>query len=298
MRPTSYMLRKFQVDPSLRPVIDTLKNKTYIVSGATRGLGFTIARTLAMNGANVTITGIPEKKDKELHNNIYTAAETITQDTQSHSCIGMECNLENEQHIEHVVNETVRIHGGLDGIILNTTSMILKNTQTINIDDIHKLSRVNINGTYILGKKCLTYMNKQRSGHVITISPPLGLFTKDKYWSSHFFYTMSMSNISLMAKHWSSEFKTIGVNTLWPSVVLNTPNHKCVYNSDELIFNSRHPSIMGDAVKSIVSSNPMECTGKNFLDEEVLTSLDVNIEQYNSCPARHTLSLKPSLFMD
>jgi hypothetical protein len=55
---------------------------------------------------------------------------------------------------------------------------------------------------------------------------------------------------------------------------------------------------MGDAVKSIVSSNPMECTGKNFLDEEVLTSLDVNIEQYNSCPARHTLSLKPSLFMD
>ena len=45
---------------------------------------------------------------------------------------------------------------------------------------------------------------------------------------------------------------------------------------------SRKSDIMGDAAKHILASDPLLCSGNNFIDDEVLASLDIDVEEYKS----------------
>ena len=42
---------------------------------------------------------------------------------------------------------------------------------------------------------------------------------------------------------------------------------------------SRKSDIMGDAAKHILG-DPLLCSGNNFIDDEVLASLDIDVEEY------------------
>ena len=43
---------------------------------------------------------------------------------------------------------------------------------------------------------------------------------------------------------------------------------------------SRTPKIMGDAAGVIFKSDPLLCNGNNYIDDEVLASVDIDVEQY------------------
>ena len=73
----AYVLKSIKKDRTLQPFVNTLQNKSFIVSGGTRGVGFEIARNLAINGANVTIVGKTVSKHPKLERTIYSAAEEI-----------------------------------------------------------------------------------------------------------------------------------------------------------------------------------------------------------------------------
>ena len=53
----AYVLKSIKKNINLKPKLANLKNKTFIVSGGSRGIGYNIAEKLALAGANVTIAG-------------------------------------------------------------------------------------------------------------------------------------------------------------------------------------------------------------------------------------------------
>ena len=53
----SFVLKSIKKDVSLRPKVNDLTNKTYVVSGGTRGIGLAIAKSLSSMGANITLLG-------------------------------------------------------------------------------------------------------------------------------------------------------------------------------------------------------------------------------------------------
>ena len=71
----TYVLKSIKKDRTLLPYWNNLTNKSFIVSGGTRGVGFEIARNLALNGANVTIVGKTVSKHPKLERTIFSAAE-------------------------------------------------------------------------------------------------------------------------------------------------------------------------------------------------------------------------------
>ena len=73
----AFVLKSIKKDKTLQPAVLSLKDKTYIVSGASRGIGFNIAKKLALHGANVTIVGKTQTKHPKLEGTIFTAAEEI-----------------------------------------------------------------------------------------------------------------------------------------------------------------------------------------------------------------------------
>jgi len=292
----AFVLKSIKKDRTLNPVVENLKGKTYIVSGASRGIGFNIAKKLALQGANVTIVGKTIQKHPKLEGTIFSAADEICDLVKKPSCMGVPCDIRVSNQMDHVINETLDVYGSIDGVVLNASALCLNNTLKQTEKEIDLMSGVNIKGTYLFGQKCLQHMHKNTNGHMLIIAPPLDMLYNDEWWVNHFYYSMSKFNMSLMAKYWNKEFKNIAVNTLWPRTTINTAPVQNLLGGDSMVNISRTTDIMGDAAEHIFKSDPQLCNGKNFIDDEVIISMDGDVEKYRVNKDLKEKELMPDFF--
>jgi citronellol/citronellal dehydrogenase len=71
---------------------------------------------------------------------------------------------------------------------------------------------------------------------------------------------------------------------------------KNLLGGDAMMNISRRTDIMGDAAKHIFYSDPDKCNGKNFIDDEVIASLDIDVEQYRVNSNIKEKDLMPDFF--
>ena len=293
----AFVLKSIKKDKTLLPKFENLNGKTYIVSGASRGIGFNIAKKLVQNGANVTIIGKTQEPHPKLEGTIYSALEELKTISKSKSTVlAFPCDIRKSLEMDITIKETLKITGKIDGVVLNASALCLNNTLQQTQKEVELMSSVNINGTYLFGQKCLQHMHKNKEGHMLMIAPPIDMLYTDDWWVNHFYYSMSKFNMSLMAKFWNKEFSNIGVNTLWPRTTINTAPVKNLLGGDEMVNISRTTDIMGDAAYHILAADPMLCNGKNFIDDEVLVSLDKDVEKYRVNPDLKEKDLMPDFF--
>ena len=291
-----FALKSMQKDLTLKPVLNNLNGRTYIISGGTRGIGFNIAKTLALSGANVTILGKTASNHPKLENTIYSAADLITNATQKPNCNGIICDIRVPQHIDFAVQETIDVFGRLDGVILNASALCLNNTLNQKEKEIELMSSVNINGTFLVGQKCLKHIQNSDHPNVIVIAPPISMLYNNNWWTDNLYYSMSKFNMSLMAKIWDKEFPNVSVNTLWPRTTIDTAPVRNILGGSDMVNISRTPDIMGLAAKSIIMADPSICTGNNYIDDFVLGSLDIDPEQYRVNKNINEKELMPDFF--
>ena len=292
----AYVLKSIKKDKSLKPITENLENKTYIISGATRGIGLNIAKKLAKAKANVVILGKTQKPHKILQGTISSAAEDVRKYAKTSNCTGIPCDIRETEQIDDVIDQTIKTYGKIDGVVLNASALCLNNTLNQSEKEIKLMNAVNINGTYYFGQKCLQKMYKNDQGHMLIIAPPIEMLYTDEWWLNHFYYSMSKFNMSLMAKFWNKEFSNIAINTLWPRTTINTAPVQNILGGDEMVKISRTTDIMGDAARQIFLSDPHKCNGKNFIDDEVLASLDVDTEKYRVNENKKEKDLMPDFF--
>mgnify|MGYP003752593321 FL=1 len=292
----AFVLKSIKKDRTLKPITNSLKNKNYIIAGGSRGIGFNIAKKLSLSGANVTIIGKTQTKHPKLEGTIFSAADNINELTQTTNCIAIPCDIREPDQMDHVIEKTIERHGKIDGVVLNASALCLNNTIKQTQKEVELMCGVNINGTYLFGQKCLQHMRKNDQGHMLIIAPPLNMLYEDEWWINHLYYSMSKFNMSLMAKYWNKEFSHIGINTLWPRTTINTAPVQNLLGGQEMVDISRTTDIMGDAARGIFCADPDICNGKNFIDDEVLASLDIDVEQYRVDPNIKEKDLMPDFF--
>src|SRR6476661_10931928 len=99
----------------------TLKNKTVLITGGSRGIGKAIALRLAREGANIAIAAKTTEPHPKLEGTIYTAAKEI--EATGVKALPLQCDIRHEEQIQAAVDETVRTFGGID-ILINNASAI------------------------------------------------------------------------------------------------------------------------------------------------------------------------------
>ncbi|MEN3043652.1 MAG: 3-oxoacyl-[acyl-carrier-protein] reductase [Candidatus Hydrothermales bacterium] len=139
-----------------------LENKVSIVTGASDGIGRSIAITLCKYGAKVIGLGRNEEKLKE---------------TFSHIDRGFfyKCDLSKKEDIENFINEIVKKEEKVD--ILVNNAGITRDNLIIRLkeEDFTQVVEVNLKAIFILSREIARIMLKQKSGVIINISSVVGL---------------------------------------------------------------------------------------------------------------------------
>jgi NAD(P)-dependent dehydrogenase (short-subunit alcohol dehydrogenase family) len=136
-----------------------LQGKRALVTGASRGIGAAIAKTLAAEGADVAIT-YEKSADR--------AAEVVSA-IKSHGRKGVAIKADSADvsTVQASVEKAVEALGGLDILVNNAGILRIGELKDIPVDDIDALLDVNVRSPIVASKAALAHLAK--GGRIITI---------------------------------------------------------------------------------------------------------------------------------
>lgn len=129
-----------------------------LVTGASRGIGAAIARTLAAQGYQVVGTATSK-----------AAADNITKTLSTDDCYGTELVLGSES-TEADVQTLIAEHGPFDVLVHNAGVSADNLLLRLKSNDWMKVLDVSLNSFYFLAKACARSMIKQRHGRILAVS--------------------------------------------------------------------------------------------------------------------------------
>ncbi len=246
----------------------SFKNKTILITGASRGIGKAIGLRLAAQGANIVIASKSVEENPKLGGTIYSAAAEMEQ--AGGQALAVQCDIRFEDQIQNVVDKATEKFGGIDILINNASAINLTPTEQTEPKRFDLMYDINVRGTFMVSKACIPLLKKGTNPHILNLSPPINM--ELKWFTNHLAYTISKYNMSMIALGLSAELKKyhIAANALWPRTTIATAAVNNLLGGEMLMKMSRTTDIIADAAFYILSKPSNECTGNTFIDEDVL----------------------------
>lgn len=272
--------------------MSSLKNKTILITGASRGIGREIALRAAKDGANVVIAA----KSVVPHPKLAGTVQSVAAEVEALGGHALACKLDvrDDDNLAAVVKEIEATFGGLDILVNNASAISMTNTESTPMKRFDLMFSVNVRGTYACSQACLPLLKKSSNPHILNLSPPLSM--EARWFKDHVAYTMSKYGMSMCTLGMSEEFKPLGiaVNSLWPRTTIATAAIE--YNFPKEILNaSRLPAIVADAAHVILTRNAREFTGNFCIDELILR--EEGTQDFSHYAVNKEARLFPDLFL-
>ncbi len=276
----------------------TLRGKTLLITGGSRGIGRAIALRAARDGANVVIAAKTAEPHPKLEGTIFSVAEEI--EAAGGRALPVQCDVRFEEQVQAVVSQTTQTFGGIDVLVNNASAISLTNTEQTSMKVFDLMHQVNARATYLMTKACFSALREAPNPHVLTLAPPLDSQSGvDSAWfGGHLAYSLSKFGMSLCVLGHAREFKPhgIAVNALWPRTIIATAAIGNMPGGAEMLRRARDPSIVADAAHAIVTRAAREFTGNFCIDEHVLR--EAGVDDFARYAVDPTAKLLPDLFVD
>src|ERR1700735_3657515 len=133
-----------------------LKGKTLFITGASRGIGKSIALRAAKDGANVVIAAKTTEPHPKLAGTIYTAAEEI--EKAGGKALACVVDVRSEDQIADAVKQAVAKFGGIDVLVNNASGIRLTGTVETPMKRYDLMHGVNTRGTFACSQACIPYL--------------------------------------------------------------------------------------------------------------------------------------------
>ena len=259
----------------------TLKNKTALITGCTRGIGLAIGERFAADGANIVIIGKTTEPHPKLEGTVFTAAEAIKR--AGGKALPLACDIRDPEAVAEAVGKAVETFGGIDIVVNNASAISPTPTAQTSVKRWDLMHEVNARGTFVVTQACLPHLEKAENPHILAMSPPLDM--REKWFAPHVAYTSSKFGMSLCILGWAGEFRgRIAANALWPRTAIATAAIANVLGNQQALSRCRKPQILADAAYRIVTK-PVSFTGNFIIDDTFLLNEGVtDLEQYSVEP--------------
>ncbi len=185
-------------------------NQTAIITGAGCGIGFEIARQLALQGASVVLNDV----DDDLAQN---AATDITR--QGGQCIALSGDASDNFFIEKMVAEAVRHFGQVTIGIANAGITHFGRFLDFTPEALQKVMNVNLSGSFFLAQAVANQIVKQQSGGSILF---MSSVTGHQAHKNLVAYGMTKAGLEMLAKGLVEELSEhhITINALAPGATM------------------------------------------------------------------------------
>jgi citronellol/citronellal dehydrogenase len=262
-----------------------LKNKTIIITGASRGIGRAIALRCAKEGANLVLAAKSVEEGK-LPGTIFSVAKEV--EALGAQALPIKVDVRNPEEIENMVKEAHAKFGEINALINNAGAIQLTPLSETPPKRMDLMLDINVRAVLLCSHYCMPYLKEAGGGHIINLSPPISL---DKKWIAEKTpYTISKYGMSLATLGLSEELKEakIAVNSLWPRTMIATAAVNMLMGAEGL-KHSRTPEIMADAAFEILNSDET-LSGNLLIDETFLKEKGyTDFKKYQNDPEAETM---------
>ena len=141
----------------------TLKGKTAIVTGGTRGIGRAIAEALLREGLSVCISA---RKQAEVEK----AVDELGRPT-----VGFVCDVRNYEQVKTMINYAAEQLGGLDILVNNAGIGLFETVEETSPEDFRAVLETNLFGVFYCCHEAIPQMKRRGGGYIINISSLAGV---------------------------------------------------------------------------------------------------------------------------
>ncbi len=221
----------------------SLKGKTLFISGASRGIGLSIALRAARDGANVALIAKTAEPHPKLEGTVYTAAQEI--EAAGGQALPIVGDIRNEDQVIAAVAAAVERFGGIDVCVNNASAINLSPTEALDMKRYDLMQDINVRGTFVVSKACIPHLRQAENPHILTLSPPISL--EPKWLGPHIGYTIAKYGMSLCALGFAAELRDAGVasNALWPKTLVATAAVQNLLGGDEAMARAQARDLLG-----------------------------------------------------
>ncbi len=240
-----------------------LDGKVAVVTGASKGIGESIARGLAEFGAHVVVSSRKQEAVDEV-------ADALRAD--GFEATGLACHVGDVEAISAFVDRVVDERGGIDIVVNNAAANpVYGPIEDTGTDAFDKIMDVNLRGPFELCKRALPSLRARGGGSIVNISsigglnpePGIGMYSVSK---------AALINLTkVMAKEWGPD--GVRANAICPGFV-QTKFSRVMWENDALLgeLETRLPlgrigqaEEMAGLAVFLASDAASYCTGGVFL---------------------------------
>lgn len=149
--------------------MELLKNKVAIVTGGTRGIGFSIVRKYLENGATVVLFGSRQESAEK-------AVDELKKINKKFKVEGMWPNLTNYAEVESAINMVAKKYGRVDVLVNNAGVSARESIYTYNPEDFDKTMMLNVNAVFYGSKAVAPIMKANGGGVIINTSSMVSIY--------------------------------------------------------------------------------------------------------------------------
>jgi citronellol/citronellal dehydrogenase len=245
-----------------------LAGKVAFVAGASRGIGATVAKSLAAAGASVAVAARSSEQGK-LPGTIGSVAEAIS--AAGGRALPVPCDVTSEASVNAAVEATVAEFGGIDILVANAGVLWLGPIESTPLKRWQLCLDVNLTGVFLVTKAVIPHVRARGGGSLMAITTT-GVTMVDHGANA---YWVSKAAAERLYLGLAADLKpdNIAVNCLSPSRVVLTEGWQAGGGGFEIPPEMvEPPEAMGNAAVLLAQQDASGVTGTVQRSEELIDS--------------------------
>lgn len=203
-----------------------LTSKVAIVTGSSKGIGLSIARGLAENGAKVVVSS--RKQD---------AVDAVAAEFNEAGlkAVGIACHIGDGEQREALVAKTMEEYGRIDILVNNAAiNPFYGPLETSDEEVFDKIMNVNVKAPWLLSNLVQPHMKANESGSIINISSVEGVHPGFRLG----LYSITKSAVIMLTKNQAKEWGRFGIrsNVVCPGLI-KTKFSEALWSNEKLVAN-------------------------------------------------------------
>lgn len=146
-----------------------LKDKCAIITGGTRGIGYSIAEKFIQNGASAAICGSRPETAKK-------AYDKLIADYPDAQILALSPDLSNPESVKEAMNTVKETFGSLDILVNNAGISARESLYNYDPDNFKKIMDLNVNSIFICAQAAAKIMKEQGSGVILNTSSMVSIY--------------------------------------------------------------------------------------------------------------------------